>query len=155
MRAVPAAACGFSQAHRHRAMDRDADLWFKTREASGSPPRPAGNTSASRDSRRFDLVTPCIAFATLLTQDVDDPSDASVPCLGGLFGSRCPGRLGEQFPGQSPNAHCMPCSTGVLLISVQERRRAAENDLVISLVQSAHNKAKADHASRARDPVLI
>ena len=31
---------------------------------------------------------------------------------------------GEQFPGQSPNAHCMPCSTGVLLISVQERRRA-------------------------------
>ncbi|CAE7211365.1 unnamed protein product [Symbiodinium sp. CCMP2456] len=56
-------------------MDRDLDLWFK--------PAKTGRPHLG---------------ITRLQEDVDS-MDASVPRLGGLFGSR-PGRLGEQFPGE-------------------------------------------------------
>ena len=57
----------WQQLHQHRAVDRHADLMVQDegKAGLGSPPRPADNNSASRQSRRFDSVIQCFFFSFL------------------------------------------------------------------------------------------
>ena len=148
----------WQQPHQHRAVARHADLMVqdKGRAGLGSPPRPADNNSASRQSRRFDSVIQCFAFLQLY-------------CRMLLWEYRWWTDIRVQLDPinweSSPEAtvrmtNWSPCWTGYHLqhglvcrlysflhrdcctaVSVQERIQAAD-ETMLKMVQGVHDKAR-------------
>ena len=130
----------WQQPHQHRAVARHADpmVQDKGRAGLGSPPRPADNNSASRQSRRFDSVIQCFAFLQLY-------------CRMLLWEYRWWTDIRVQLDPinweSSPEAtvrmtNWSPCWTGCCTaVSVQERIQAAD-ETMLKIVQGVHDKAR-------------
>ena len=128
----------WQQLHQHRAVDRHADLMVQDegKAGLGSPPRPADNNSASRQSRRFDSVIQCFAFLQLycrmLLWEYLWWTDFRVPLDHWESSPEATVRM----------TNWSPCWTGCCTaVSVQERIQAAD-ETMLKIVQGVHDKAR-------------